>query len=253
MKKETQRRILEFIDVHKTVTTMELCDKFELSESSCRRELHRLDEAHKIQRYHGGANSVDKLDENESIKERFSLEEEKKEAIALAATTLIQPDSTIIMLGGTTVYRMCKHIKHMKLTVITNSIIVFHELYNQKNIHLILLGGEYKKDEAELSGVLTITNSKVFVCDHLFMSVSGYVKNTGFTTSDPASVELYTWCMRMSNQRNLLCDSTKFDKKGKVITASIGDVDYLITDDNIAQWNLENLKQKGVHVIVANV
>lgn len=253
MKKEIQKKLLEFINIQKTVTTLELCDKFHLSESSCRRELHRLEDLNLIKRYHGGVNSLEKLGENESIKMRFTLEESKKESIAKEAAKLIQPESTIILLGGTTVFRMCKHIKQMKLTVITNSIIVFHELYNQKNIHMILLGGEYKKDEAELSGVLTITNSKVFVCDHVFMSVSGYVKNTGFTTTDPASVELYTWCMRLSNQVNLLCDSSKFENKGKIITASLGDIDYLITDEDIGDWAKQSLLQKDVRMIISKL
>ncbi len=253
MNKETQKQFLEFINVQKTVTTVELCDKFNLSESSCRRELHRLEESNLIKRYHGGAISLDKVDENSSIKERFDLAEDKKEAIAKEAAKLIQPGSTIILLGGTTVYRLCKYIKHMKLTVVTNSIIVFHEFYNQKNIHLILLGGEYKRDEAELTGVLTITNSKLFVCDHLFFSVSGYVDHVGFTTTDPESVELYTWCMQLSKQTNLLCDSTKLTKKGKILTASISDVDYIISDEKIKPAVKEGLIEQGAKLIIASL
>ena len=50
--------------------------------------------------------------------------------IARTASKLIKEDSTIILLGGSTVCELCKY-KNMNITVITNSILVFNEL----NIH----------------------------------------------------------------------------------------------------------------------
>lgn len=250
MKKEVQKAILEYIFIKKSVTTLELCDKFLLSESSCRRELHRLDKLGAIERYHGGALCIQNLQENRSITQRFCINEEEKEAIAKCAARLIAPNDTIIMLGGTTVFRMCKYIQNKNLTIITNSIIVFQELCNRKNIHLILLGGEYKKDEAELSGVLTITNSKVFVCNHVFMGISGYIKNTGFTTADMTSIELYSWCIKMANQVNVLCDHTKFENKGLAITAHLSDINNVVSDDKIDHNIKQELESKGIHVIV---
>ncbi|MEG0577757.1 MAG: DeoR/GlpR family DNA-binding transcription regulator [Bacilli bacterium] len=251
MKKEIQREIQEFIFIKKSVTTLELCDKFNLSESSCRRELSRLDNLGIIKRYHGGAICIETVHENKGINDRFSINEFEKEIIAKQAVDLIKPNSTIIMLGGTTVFRMCKHIQNMNLTIITNSMIVFQELCNRKNIHLILLGGEYKKDEAELTGVLTITNSKIFVCSHLFMGIAGYIKNTGFTTTDMSSIELYSWCIAMSNQINILCDSSKFEKKGKAITAYLSDVDYVLTDSKMNTVTKKELEDKGICVLIA--
>lgn len=251
MKNNVQQMIQEFIIVKKSVTTLELCQKFNISESTCRRVLQRLDDIGMIKRYHGGAFSPEKVHENENIAERFSLNEQAKERIAKRAAALIKPNYTIILLGGTTVFRICKYIRKMKLCIITNSMIVFNELCNYPNIQLILLGGEYKREEAELSGVLTVSNSKLFVCDHMFMGAAGYVRNSGFTTTDISSIELYMLCMRMANQTNLLIDSSKFEKRGKAITAPLDELDCIITDEPISLILKNEIEAHQVEIIQA--
>lgn len=245
------KQILETINIKKTITTLELCEKFSISESSCRRALSRLENKGEISRYFGGANSIEKVDRNIDIYNRFDVNDEQKEMIAKKAAEEIKPNSTIILLGGTTVFRICKYIKNMKLTVVTNSMIVFNELYNRKEIVLILLGGQYNKEEAELTGVLTITNSKVFICDHLFMGAGGYVRNVGFTTDDLNSIELYSWCISVSEKTSVLFDSSKFANRGKAISASIASIDNIITDSNISEELVSELKQNNLEVIIA--
>lgn len=249
--KNIDKQILETINIKKTITTLELCDKFSISESSCRRALSRLENKGEISRYFGGANSIEKVNRNIDIYNRFDVNDEKKEAIAKKAAELIKPNSTLILLGGTTVFRICKYIKNMKLTVVTNSMIVFNELYNRKEITLILLGGQYNKEEAELTGVLTITNSKIFICDHLFMGASGYVRNVGFTTDDLNSIELYSWCISVSEKTHVLFDSSKFVNRGKAITASVASIDSIITDSDVSKELVSELKQNNLDVVIA--
>ena len=251
MTKDLQKKMLEYIQIQKTVTTGELCDKFNISESSSRRFLQKMSDQGKIQRFHGGAIFLEDEDSSE-IQKRYHVCEKEKESMAKKAAELIKPNTPIILLGGTTVYRICKYIKHMKLTVITNSMIVFKELQSSKGIQLVLLGGEYNRDEEELCGVLTNNNSKLFACDHLFFGAAGYIRNTGFTTSDMNSLQMYSECMALAKQVTLVFDSSKFEERGKAITVNNKELTYLITDSKIKDVYVNELKKAHVQVIVAD-
>lgn len=252
MNKKQQNQIIEYINIKKTVTTHELCEQFQLSESSCRRLLQRLQDDEIVTRYHGGAFSNERIQEKTDIAKRFNEFEKQKDAIAKAAAELIEPNATVILLGGTTVFRICKYLKNKKITVITNSMIVFSELRDKKNINLILLGGEYVREEEELSGVLTNRNSNLFISDHMFMGAAGYIRNTGFTTSDMESLELYSWCEKLSNHVHILFDSSKFEARGKAITIANKDLTSCITDTGIDPVIQKELEKSNVKVIVAD-
>lgn len=224
------KKILEYINMMNSVTINEICNKFSVSQSTARRILVRLENRSEIMRFHGGANSVSKDDRSLILQERLDLNSREKERIAKRAADFVESNSTVILLGGTTVFKMCKYIKSKKLTVITSSILVFDSLKNSQNIELILLGGDYNKEEEELTGVLTITTSKLLTADYLFMSSSGYVEKVGFTTDDPSSVELYSWCLSVSRNKYILLDSSKLNYKGKAVAARIDNVTGVIID-----------------------
>lgn len=251
MTKLLDKKILETINRKKTVTIKELCEEFSFSESSCRRALGRLEAQHLIARFHGGANCIEKNQSQLAIHQRFNRNAEFKERIAKKAAESILPDSRIILLGGTTVFRICKYIKNMKLSVITNSIIVFNELSNCPNIELILLGGSFNREEGELRGFLTVNNSKLFTCDQVFMGTEGYIKNTGLTTTDEESIELYHWCMALSQETTVLTDSTKFKKRGKAIVVALNQITNLITDEGITEDIQKDLTDKNINVVLA--
>ena len=251
MTKSLDKKVLETINRKKTVSIMELCKEFDFSESSCRRALRRLEAQELIARFHGGANCLEKNQSHLDVFKRFDTNADEKEIIAREAAKKIMPNSRIILLGGTTVFRICKYIKNMVLTVITNSIIVFNELSNYPKIELILLGGILNREEAELRGFLTVSNSKLFSCDHVFMGTEGYIKNAGLTTTDSESIELYHWCMALSQETNVLTDSTKFKRRGKAIVVSLEEITNLITDEGISKEVIEELSINNINVIIS--
>lgn len=244
------KKILDYINLKKTVTTLQLCDEFQISESSCRRALRKLDDKRLIARYFGGANSIEKIQNSTDVVIRFNQYDIQKDRIAKRSVESILPGSTIILLGGTTVFRICKYIKRLKITVITNSMLIFNELCECQDITLILLGGQYNRSEAELIGLLTISNSKIFICDYMFMGTNGYITNLGFTTDDIKAVELYSWCMTVANKTYVVVDSSKFHSRGKYIIAPIKEVSSVITDSGISKNIEQELIKNNIEVLI---
>lgn len=242
--------VLERINIKKTVTLEMICAEFAISESTCRRVLKRLDEKGLIMRFHGGANSLDMKQESSGVYDRYYTKADLKEMIAKEAAKIVKPFETIFLMGGTTVFRMCKYIKDLQLKVITNSLLVFNELSMMKNIDLVLLGGTFNREESDFRGLLTTSNSKIFTCDHVFMGVNGYINNAGFTTEDEDAIELYRSSIALSNKSYVLTDSSKFMNRGKAIVAPLKDLTGIFTDHKAPSEIIAELKGVSINVVI---
>lgn len=251
MSKNLDDKVLERINLKKNVTLEMICSEFAISESTCRRVFKRLEEKGLILRFHGGANSLDMKQDNIGVYDRYYTKADLKEMIAKEAANMVKPFETIFLMGGTTVFRMCKFIKDLPLKVITNSLLVFSELSMLKNIDLVLLGGTFNREESDFRGPLTTANSKLFTCDHIFMGADGYINNAGFTTEDEGVIDLYRSSMMLANKSYLLTDSSKFKNRGKAIIAPLIDVTHVFTDYLVPSEIVAELRELSINVVIA--
>lgn len=251
MGKNLDDKVLERINLKKTVTIEMICSEFAISESTCRRVFKRLDEKGLILRFRGGANSLDMKQDNMRVYDRYYTKAHLKEMIAREAAKMVKPFETIYLMGGTTVFRMCKYIKDLPLKVITNSLLVFRELSMIKNIDLVLLGGTFNREESDFRGPLTTANAKLFTCDHMFMGADGYICNAGFTTDDEGVIDLYRSSILLSNKSYLLTDSSKFKNRGKAVIAPLMDVTNVFTDHLVPAEIIAELKEASINVVIA--
>lgn len=251
MKTDKKRNIKEYVCRNKYVRTMEIVHKFSYSESTVRRLVSELHDSGDVIRCRGGAFSPECLVESADTLHQNERYATQKKSIANRASLEVRDHETILLLGGTTVSRMCKQLKGKSITVATNSLYVFEELRNETSIELILLGGLFNKKEAECSGMLPLPCTDDFICDRVFMGVSGYVRKSGFSTSDLNSVELYNWCIKVSKKVYVLIDSSKFSIRGKGITAKLKDVDVVITDKDVTKSIVHELEEYQTKVLVA--
>lgn len=246
------RSLLDYIKIKINVSTIELSKEFGVSESSIRRALTRLEDKKLIKRYHGGAHYINTSGNQDGVEFRKEKNWKQKQKIAEKASKIISDNSTIILLGGTTVCAMCHFIKNKKLTVITNSLIVLEELKQEKNIKIILLGGVYNSKESELGGTLTHSGMKHIRADYLFSGAMYFDEKQGATTEDIESVELYRACIASSNQVYILADSSKFKGSGTAVTAYYDEINVLITDFGIDEQIKKRLIHKGLNIDVVD-
>ncbi len=244
--------VLDYIKTSRSATIADLCRHFSASESTVRRVLKRLETDGLLTRFRGGAYLLPGLQNDTSVMHRFQENTDKKNLIGKAAAGLVSDDSTIILLGGSTVYSMCRFLKKKKITVITNSLLVLNELHTEKNIRIILLGGTVNPEEEEVYGPLTSSSIQFVRADYVFMSTTGFNEQQGLITKDMESIELYRSCMQTSNSSVCLADSTKYGGAGAGITASLEETNILITDDELPASVADSIRDKGVRVIIAH-
>lgn len=240
--------VLKYINEKQHVTIQQLCDDLGISQSTARRTVIQLEEQGKAGRFHGGAFALHD-DHKTLVTTRQNLCGEKKAKIARAASMLIEENSTAILLSGSTVGYMCRFIKKKNITVITNSLIVLEELKNCPNIKLIVLGGLYNHEEAELGGALSNSSISYLRADRLFIGCSGFDERHGFTNRN-YSVDLYRACIQACNDVCVLVDSSKYSKGGVSIAATPEQVKYLITDANLPEEAVKVFERKGISVVL---
>jgi len=244
--------VLDYIKLNKHSSTIELAKELGASESTVRRALTRLEDKRLIMRFHGGAQIIEAGISADDVAYRKGKNWKKKNVIAREASKVVEDNSTIILLGGTTVCAMCNYIRNKKLTVITNSLIVLDELKREEHIKIILLGGEYNPIEKELGGAITSFGMKHMRADYLFSGATSFDEKQGATTQDLYSLELYRSCIESSNQIYILTDSSKFEKFGTAVTAYHHEITCLITDSDIDSDLKERLAEKGLNVKVVS-
>jgi DeoR/GlpR family transcriptional regulator of sugar metabolism len=249
---DKEMAVLDYIDLHQFAAVEELSSQLKISLSTVRRILDRLEQRNRVVRYHGGATIVNDHQRQTALSTRYDANRNEKESIARAAAGMIEPGSTIILLGGTTVFYLCRYLRQRRLRIITNSLIVLDALKNDSMLEMILLGGVYNPDESEVRGSLTNSALQMLGADYLFSGATAFDPGRGFLTSHIDSVELYSRCFEAAKKVIVLADSTKYGKMGLAVVAKVEDVDCLITDRRLPLEAIQAFTNKGLEVVLAD-
>lgn len=247
--KKDETAILEFINVKKIVTIGEICTRFGFSESTSRRAVKKLADAGRVQRHRGGAMSNLYAQTSALVYQRFQEHMEEKERIARNAAQHVRNDSTVILMGGSTVCRMCKYLKKKTITVITNSLLVYEELKDNPTTSLVLLGGRFNYDEMEVGGMMTNSNIHSLRADSLFMGAYNFHPQVGFTTPDMETIEFHHLCFNAVNNVFMLVDSSKLGTDGAAVMATCDMVNYIISDTGLSDEAAAEFEEKKIKVL----
>lgn len=242
--------VLNYINLHEIGRTDQIASNLQISESTVRRMLDKLEQKGLVVRFHGGASKV-KSGQSADVYQRFEKFPKVKNQIAKAAAEMVRDGNIIILLGGTTVACMCKYLQMKRLTVITNSLIVFNMLKENVTTKIILLGGEYSSQEDELKGSLTNSTILQLGADCLFSGATAFDERRGFLTDQVDAIELYNSCFQATKKVIMLADSSKCNKNSIAVIAACDKVDCLITDSGIPDRVVEGFEQSDVEVIKA--
>eukprot|EP00130_Batrachochytrium_dendrobatidis_P008537 XP_006683412.1 hypothetical protein BATDEDRAFT_93175 [Batrachochytrium dendrobatidis JAM81] len=216
--------ILEFLKNNNRITVEQICELFDISRDTARRDLVRLEEEKSIIRTRGGA--ILPLAQNQvlSYSNRLKTVSKEKELIGKKAASLISPSDKVILDTSTTVQACAENLDNMDCTVITNSINQAEILSTKQALDIQLLGGTLQKEHRYLYGQSVIEKLSEYHVDKAFIGVVG-ISEKGLTNAHEEDGEI----------KHL--DGTTLNEESK-----------------ISQQNLEAIKfaqNKGVEVVIA--
>ncbi len=244
---ERREEILQILMNETRVMIGDLCNKFNTTPVTIRKDLALLEHEGLLKRTHGGAIKSKSLFHGLALNEKEKLHLDEKIRIAKEAAKLISEGDTIIIDSGSTTTLLAKEIKKMKgITVITNAINIASDL-SQSEIEVILTGGALQKETSTLIGPLADEVLQKISAGKLFHGVDGIDFEIGLTTPNIVEAKTSKTMMEVSGENILLVDASKFGRRSLGVISKIKDVDKIITtkklSDNeikkFAEWNVD--------------
>ena len=235
-----REREQEILSILKTtngfVTVRQLCESLFASESSIRRDLKALETRGLVKRSYGGAVLESNYSNIVTFNHRTRQNISAKREIAQKAAGLIK-DGDIVFLdqSSTAFYLAGELIDRSSLTVVTNNIEITVLLANSK-IRLISSGGFLSNENRNclIGGDAQRTFENVFA-DIMFFSVKAISDDGLVTDCSREEIIVREAMLKNADKKVLLCDSSKFGMRAPFKQCELGDVDYLISEENSAQ------------------
>ena len=247
--------IVEILKENKSVMVNDLSNKFNVTEETIRRDLEKLEVQNKIVRVHGGAYLFEGFEKGApvSLRKQFLIQEKKR--LGKTCLEYIVDRDTIMLDDSTTSLFIAKEIKEceLQLIVITNSLDIFVELADCKHVKLIGLGGTFKLSTRSFNGPGTVNSLINYNADKSFISCSSINSKLGMTDHNENEAQIRKIMIQNSVKKFLVIDHTKINKSSTYQFADINEVDYVVTDKAPNKEWEENVKSKGVKLIVGNV
>src|SRR5205807_3833080 len=155
LKEERHQYILELLGSGGRVLTSELSSRYRVSEDTICRDLRESASSGRIQRVHGGA--LPRRAEAVPFVSRQQIDMESKIGIARAAADMIRDGQVVLVDGGTTNLRIASYLsRERSATIVTNSPPLALALADHPKLSVLMLGGNFLKEERVTIGIETI-------------------------------------------------------------------------------------------------
>ena len=157
---------------------------------------------------------------------------------------------------GVTTFQIAKLIaaSDLHINIITNSL-KFFEFFAEDNYRkVLLLGGELLHGGHYVSGPLSSGNMKSLQGDIAIIGVHGLDLSGGLSYPYSQEAELESIMLRRCKKRIVVADHVKL---GRVclykVDFNIEDIDIVITDQNTDIKYIDDLKELGIEVLIADM
>ena len=250
---ERRFRIREILTMQRTISASELCSTLEVTPATIRRDLAALEGEGVLVRSHGGAVSrMSSTKFQPSYETLARSNSDEKDAIAREAEKLILDGDTVFLEGSTTVLELAARLHNRnRLTVVTNSPTIVCQLQRSAAVTVLCTGGDLQKDTFYFSGEWAQRALSEIRLDKAVLGVSAIDPGYGISTANHAEAQIKKMMVKAAKTRIALADHSKFGKQFFAYVGPVSDINTLVTDDGTDPKYIDDLREVGVEVIIA--
>ena len=247
---ERHQRIEKYLQRVEFASLEELAKHVGASVSTVRRDLTILDATGTLKRTHGGARLINPRSDEFAFSARDTHQLTEKEAIGKACAELIQPNQSVIMDAGTTVYHVARYIEDKTPHIITNSLPVANLFAGANRLEVVLSGGVIYPRLGVLVGPLAVEAFSKIHADVAIMSGGG-ISLEGVTNSHGLLIDIQR-AMIHGAQKVIFCfDHTKLDRQSVLPLCGLDVIDAIVTDSKAPADVVKQLRQRDIEVVIA--
>lgn len=229
--KHRQAHIAELVSQRGEASVDALATQFGVSAETIRRDLSQLAEGGVIQKIHGGARRSPLIAEG-SFRERMAENAAAKDEIARKLLDLINAGDTLFIDTGSTTLACAYQLAAVpRLTVITNSVRIAQVLSaGEGRANVLLLGGEFRADNAETVGPAAVEQIRGFQADHAVITVTAIDASVGAMDAEIDEAHIARVMIDCAQQLIVVADSAKFERNAAFRVCRLDEIDVLVTD-----------------------
>lgn len=254
-RKLRQRQILDLLQAEPELGLADVCAQIGASEATVRREFVQLVNEGKAARTWGGIKRLENgstLPVPAAFTERLDENVAEKRAIAHAAAALLEEGDVVMIDGGTTTFHLCPFIALRRIRVITNSLVIAHEVDrlkgSQRGAEIHLTGGILQPSSGVVAGRSAEAFLKRYHAKWAFISAAG-VDATAATNHNESVLGSEQSMIAQSSNLALLVDHSKLGRQAMSVLCPISKVDVLITGEREESRKLcRQIERAGVRV-----
>lgn len=244
-------QIEEFIHREKNVTLDQICEEFNISKSTLRRDLKDITGRGGIKKIYGGV-TTEKPNVQRHFGERHVTNPESKRLIGKKAAALVEDGDVIFIDTGTTTMCMVDHLAlRQNLTIVTNNIEVMRRALPLEHIAVIGLSGYLNRQLLSFSGGMAVAVLQNYNITKAFMATAGISIEYGVTHSFFAELEIKQTAVARSRKIILLADYSKIGQVSLHTYCAIDRIDTLVTDAPLPVGYISAIKETGGEILVA--
>lgn len=209
-----------------------IAEALAVSGETVRRNVKRLAQMGAVEKSHGSVRLFEDYEQEEgTLQERLTLNQEGKRKIARHVAQMIPDDSSLFMdIGSTTAYIADALRGHSKLLIVTNSIYVAYRLSMRHDNRIFMAGGELRQRDGGVFGSDAMSFTANFHTDFAILSAAGVDRRNGFSLFDLEEAKFSRHIMNSAGKRIMACDASKFGREAPVTIGRPELVDHLVTD-----------------------
>lgn len=246
MNTNIENEVSKIVFKRKYMSIVELSEVLNVSQSTIRRVLNRLQSKKLVERSHGGVRAVltDNVAPNFVLRKHTNATQKKM--IALKALKLIKEGDVIFLDGSTSTYFMAEYLNEFdNVTVITNGIDTLVALAGC-GVNAISTGGCVSgANKSALVGNFAINTVESIHANIAFFSCGAIAKDGKMTDCYIDEVAARKKMIENSDISVLLCDSDKFGKTQPYVIGNVNEIDYIVTD-SFNDGVIESKPKKGI-------
>ena len=254
--RERRDAVYQMIEQEKSVLVKDLCERFDVTNETIRKDLDYLEKAGQLTRVHGGAMPASDRDSAITpgyitLSTRKTQNVEQKKAIVQYALSMIEENQVIALDYGSTSQLMAVALKgrFQKLSIITNSIQNALLLSDVPGFTIILVGGVLNKDEYTIVNPMFSLEDSLHI-DTYFMSASGIDPVIGCTDLGFSEASVQNQMRHAARRTVVYADSSKFGRASLVRVCPIEEVDCIITDRGISEEQKNAFMERGANLVI---
>lgn len=250
---ERQRRILELVSRHESVSIGRLAKELGVSPMTIRRDLAKLTEEGKLERVYGGAVSKLPVGYEPPYLTREGEDVQEKRQIAQIAASLIQEGDAVLLATGTTVVEVARAIDPaLNLTVVTSSLPVAMELVAKPQVKLIMAGGVLRREGLSTTGHIAEFCFSEINADKLITSAAGLSIEEGITEYSNEDAVVKRAMLSRAREVIVVSHHSKLERVAFASVAPLDVIDVIITDSGADNQLIELYQERGIQVIKAS-